>query len=176
MRTPAAVLLSVLALAFAACGGSATADGPPTIAYGRDVCDHCHMIITDARYAAGYTTSDGIPRRFDDLADLVAFGRGHGELDSASVWVHDVGTEAWVAAPEAWFVVGSSPATPMGSGLVAFVERSHAEAHAHDHGGSVRTWDELRRPDPIPGDPPTSPLHEHDTRAPDQHTNHEDDT
>ncbi len=136
--------LAALVLLFwvAACGGGAPADGPPEVRYGEDVCDECHMIINDARFAAAYRTVGGDVRRFDDIGDMVVYYIRTGE-EVAAFWVHDYGTKAWVRAEEAVFVRSPSVQTPMGHGFVAFAGRDDAETFVAQHGGEVMGFEEL---------------------------------
>jgi copper chaperone NosL len=136
-----AVAVAVLALVFASCGSERS--GPPDIAYGRDVCDECHMIISEARYASAYRSADGEDRIFDDIGDMIAFGRERDELVEATAWVHDYDTEAWLDAPDAWFVRADELETPMGGGVVAFATEASANAFAEPRDGEVLGWDEL---------------------------------
>lgn len=124
------------------CGGEDT-DGPPEISYGRDVCDSCGMIISEPRFAAAYRTADGTARRFDDLGDMVATGLESGELEDGRAWVHDFGTEEWIEAPAAIYVLAVGFETPMSRGVVAFADQPAADAHATEVGGEVLSWDEL---------------------------------
>lgn len=136
-------LLVGLVTIVAACGGS-EASGPPEISYGRDVCDECHMIISEARFAASYRL-DGETRKFDDIGDMVVYGLRNEELDDASAWVHDYDTEEWVEAVRATFVRARGLETPMAWGVVAYAEEADAEAFAADVGGEVMGWSELVR-------------------------------
>lgn len=124
------------------CGGE-DPDAPPEISYGRDVCDSCGMIISEARFAAAYRTADGTTRRFDDLGDMVDYGLETSELGGARVWVHDYDTEEWLEAPAATYVLAAGFETPMSRGVVAFSTRAAAEALATDLDGDVLSWDEL---------------------------------
>ncbi len=140
-------LLAVLAalgllLTAAACGSGSPEAKPPEIAYGQDVCDHCGMLISDERFAAGYVTAGGETRRFDDIGDLLAYDAERGE-DVAAYWVHDYDTAGWLRAEDAWFLSTPGVTTPMASGLVAFAERSRADGLAASDGGVVMQWDEL---------------------------------
>lgn len=133
--------VAVLGFLLAACGGSASE--PPEIEYGRDVCVDCGMIIEEPRFAAAYRAGDE-ERLFDEIVDMLVYGVESGELGSAAAWVHDYGTEEWVAAPDAVYVSGPV-ATPMGGGIVAFAEGSDATALAAEVGGDVLTWNDLVR-------------------------------
>jgi len=138
------LLVAIVAIpaAIAGCGGEA-ATGPPDIEYGRDVCDECHMIISEPRFAAAYRDSSGEPSIFDDIGDMVDHGTRAGVLDQVTAWVHDFGTEEWVDAPDAWFVRGSDVETPMAGNIVAFAAEEDARQLAADQGGEVLRWGDL---------------------------------
>lgn len=136
--------MTVLMLLASACAGSAAADGPPEINYGRDLCVNCGMIISEERFAAAYRLPDGTERIFDDLGGLIRHGQETGELDVADVWVHDYETEEWVAAEDAHFIVTRSVATPMAFGIVSFGDEARAAGFAHGLDASVVSWAAVR--------------------------------
>ena len=119
-----------------ACGSAVQYDQPPEMRYGEDVCDQCNMIISEARYAAAYYTQSGEVRRFDGVGELSRYLLKHQE-ETASIWVHDYETEAWLAAEQAYYVIGPELQTPMGDGAVALGERERANALAAQVGGEV---------------------------------------
>ncbi len=130
------------AMVLAGCG-SADATGPPEINYGRDICIECGMSIDDARFAAAYRLEDGTEKRFDDLGGLIIHARDAGELEDATVWVHDFETEDWVDAPDAYYVPTLAMTSPMGHGILAFADRARAMQFAHDVGGEMLAWDKV---------------------------------
>ena len=143
-RAAVAALASVLmaGLSAAACGGS-DPNAPPKLNYGRDVCVECGMIISEARFAAAYRLAGGKERRFDDVGDMVVYGRKTGDLDKAKAWVHDYRTRRWLDARKAWYVAGDAVDTPMGRGVVAFAKRSAAADFARERQGTVLDWNGL---------------------------------
>ena len=44
---------------------------PPDIAYGKDPCANCGMLINDPRFAAAYVTRNGQARLFDDIGCMI---------------------------------------------------------------------------------------------------------
>lgn len=150
------VLCALIAVVAVACGGESKA-GPPEIHYGRDACDQCHMIISEARYAAAYRDRNGDPFVFDDIGDMALHATKAGVADSMTAWVHDYNTEKWIEAKPAWYV-RSSIQTPMGHGIVAFGTDAAAQEFAAEHDGTVLRWAELMRQDGGDGThPATSP-------------------
>lgn len=139
LRGMLAFTVVAVLLGLSACS-SGTASGPPEINYGRDVCDQCHMIISEARYAAAYRNAKGEPFVFDDIGDMMShLGPSNGD-DAANAWVHDYGSEEWIDVTDAWFVHSTDIETPMGGGTVAFTDRSDAERFAEENDGEVIEW------------------------------------
>ncbi len=143
MRTKAIALALVVlvAAAVAGCGDTAAASEAPEINYGRDICIECGMIIDDPRFAAAYRTADGTEKKFDDLGGLILTGREEGVLDDAQVWVSDFDEKELIDGRTAYFVPTLGVASPMGHGILAFGDKSRAEAMATELDGEVLTWD-----------------------------------
>lgn len=133
-------LVMALALVAAACG-TAQAAGPPDIKYGRDVCIRCGMIVSEARFAAAYTTPEGEKLAFDDIGDLLMYQRETQDpIDTDEAWVHDYETEGWVTVEDAFFVPTLSVMTPMGHSIISFADETRATAFAADVDGEVILW------------------------------------
>jgi nitrous oxide reductase accessory protein NosL len=119
VRPPRArrALLAALALFGAACAPD-TATGPGEIAWDRDVCEHCQMIISERRYAAQVRDADRKRlHRFDDLGCALLWLAGHPSADAgnAELWVLDPGSGDWIDGRAAHYTVGHR--TPMGYGF-----------------------------------------------------------
>jgi nitrous oxide reductase accessory protein NosL len=99
------------------------------------------MIVDDPRFAAAYRLDDGTEKIFDDLGGLIVKGRERGDLSEADVWVSDFDDEALIEAKTAYFVPTLGVVSPMGHGILAFSDRSRAEATATDLDGEVIRWD-----------------------------------
>lgn len=124
------------------CGGGADAQSPPEILYGRDTCRECMMIVSEARYAAGYTDADGLPVAFDDVGCMVRFVNEKGRPPHV-LWVADYNNGEWVRAASAWFVQSGDIATPMGSGIVAVSSESSARELAAERSGTILAFGKL---------------------------------
>jgi copper chaperone NosL len=142
------VLLLVFALAVGACAEGQTVVEPPVVRYGEDRCAHCGMIISDARFAAGFLYEVGEGRYksviFDDIGDMVHYA---GEQDGQTIrawYVHDYATEEWLDARQAHYVVSEEIQSPMGYGVAAFDTRAAAEALAAEKNGDVLDWQALQ--------------------------------
>jgi copper chaperone NosL len=136
------LLLGAAALTLTACGGAAGAADPPKIAYGKDACARCRMIISEERLAAGLVAAGGAKTLFDDIGELVATVQEEGR-DRRRVWVHDYETRAWMDGTTASYVASADVMTPMGTGVVAFTERARADEFAGAHGTTAMSWDDI---------------------------------
>jgi copper chaperone NosL len=141
-------LLLMLVLLVGACAEGQTVVEPPVIRYGEDRCAHCGMIISDARFAAGYLYEIGEGRYqsviFDDIGDMVHYAA---EQDSQTIrawYVHDYASEEWLDAPRAHYVVSEEIQSPMGYGIAAFDTLAAAEALAVERNGDVIDWQALQ--------------------------------
>lgn len=136
--------LLLVSLFIMGCSSDRSLDTPPDIRYGEDICDQCRMIISEARFAAGYVTTQGTERRFDDIGDMLLFHTKHAE-DVAVFWVHDYDTEEWIRADQAFFVLSKALHTPMGHGVVATRTQSRATEIATRTKGVVLSFADLQK-------------------------------
>lgn len=112
-------VLMVLAVALAACGGSA--NGPEPIHYDRDTCEQCRMIISDSRFAAEVRDADGVLHRFDDPGGAIVWMAAH-HVDpaKAGVWVMNVRDgKTWLDAHKAYFAPMQTTPMDYGYGAIA---------------------------------------------------------
>jgi copper chaperone NosL len=142
------ILLLVLAMLVGACAEGQTVVEPPVIRYGEDRCAHCGMIISDARFAAGYLYEVGEGRYqsviFDDIGDMVHYAAEQDGQTIRAWYVHDYASEAWLDALQAHYVVSEEIQSPMGYGVAAFDTVAAAEALAVEKNGGVIDWRALQ--------------------------------
>lgn len=112
------ILLLALAT-FAAC--TKPVSGPEKIVFGRDMCEMCRMIISDAHYAAEVRGgADKKLYKFDDLGDAVHWLsiQPWAEEAATEFWVMDSETgEDWLDAYSAFYI--QDVLTPMDYGIAA---------------------------------------------------------
>jgi len=155
MRRAAVPLLSVLLLA--AC------DEAPTVATVPDPLEptreaigyYCNMIVVDHIGPKGqaFLTDRAEPIWFTSVRDTIAFTMLPEEpRNIAAVYVNDIGRTdwdrpsagAWVAAREAWYVIGSPMRGGMGAPeAVPFGDRAAADQFAGTHGGTVVAFGDI---------------------------------
>ena len=85
-------MLAMAALVLHACGPP---EGPQPIAWDREPCAHCRMLISDAAFAAQLHTEDGTVESFDDPGCLFA------RLDARqprvhALWFHHLREDRWL--------------------------------------------------------------------------------
>jgi copper chaperone NosL len=151
MRPVLSVILMLMIVSLlGACGGKAVdPDKPPQIVYGEDVCDQCHMIISDERFAAGLVveTAPGEyeSRIFDDIGNMFTYAVQNGtDLSVITYWVHDYNSQEWIEARSAHFVRSEGIHTPMGYGVIAVKQQPEAEALAQEWEGEVLSFEQVR--------------------------------
>ena len=103
-----------------------------------DMCSFCKMAISEKQFAAEIVTDDERVLKFDDVGCLLRHRQRAGDNDRpAAIFVTDHDSRQWLKAEAAFFVRSKTVKTPMGSGIVAFSDRSKAE------NGAVR-FEELK--------------------------------
>jgi nitrous oxidase accessory protein len=119
--------------------------GPAPIAYGTATCAHCHMTITDPRFAAELETRKGLIYVFDDPACLAAFVESGNAAETRALWVSDfLHPEGMLPADSAVYLQSDSLATPMGSHLAALRPGPAADSLATRLNGLLLSWTDVR--------------------------------
>ena len=132
-----------LALALGCC-----APAVRPIPYGTEPCAHCHMVITDRRFAAELVSRKGRAWFFDDPACLAAFyaSAAVSPGNVALVAVNDFVTpDSTLDARTATYLETGRVQTPMGGGVIALRNGREADSVQAALGGSFLTWDQLRQ-------------------------------
>jgi len=100
--------------------------GPEAVAYDRDACERCRMLISDPRFAAEVRLpGEGRVHKFDDLGDALAWLAERpprvtppGRKDAGTeIWVRDADQDRWLDATRASYSRGAK--TPMNFGFAA---------------------------------------------------------
>ena len=133
---------ALLALALVCC-----APAVRPIPYGTEPCAHCHMVISDRRFAAELVSRKGRAWFFDDPTCLATFYVS-GDVkpeDVALIVVNDFVTpDSTLDARAASYLQTPRVETPMGGGIIALRAGREADSVQAALGGSFLTWDQLR--------------------------------
>lgn len=136
-------ILFCAGLLFAAGCGPKSSGGAPEIAFGKDACGRCGMIVSEARFASGYRDARGESVAFDDLGEAFeAVGNDGGLLPK--MYVAGMDDLKWLPMSEAHYVRVKGFATPMGSGIAAFSTAEQAGAFSSAHGSPVKSFAEMQ--------------------------------
>jgi copper chaperone NosL len=140
----------VLAAALGVLGGAGCTpgEGPHPIAYDREPCSHCRMLISEPRFAAQLETREGVVESFDDPGCLLAALAARSS-EVHALWFHHVREDRWLDAAHVAFE--ETQGTPMGYGLGAVAAGtpgalSLAAASAHVAERAARLGGEEGRP------------------------------
>ena len=136
-------LLFIFYFLLVACAQQPSEPQPPDIAYGRDICDSCGMIISDARFAAATILADGKGLKFDDPGEMLAYHARRQEIKVRAWFVHDYVSQKWIPGQDAFYVIAPEVKSPMGTGTAAFSNRAEADAFAARLNVKAMTFDEV---------------------------------
>ena len=134
-----------------ACAPQSSEPKPPEIAYGRDMCDACGMIIGEPRFAAATLLTDGKTLKFDDAGEMFSYHTRHPELNVRVWFVHDYNSQAWINGHTAFYVMSADIKSPMASGVAAFADQPSAQAFASRLNAQVLTFDQVMVARPMMG-------------------------
>ncbi len=125
-------------------------EGPPEVRLGRVECAECGMLISEDRCSSALLVErDGAREylNYDDLGCMLDDERdGLGGAAVVDRFARDYGSRAWVRADAAAFLFSEDQSlhTPMGSGIVAFLARSDADAVRGKHAGALHDYASLQ--------------------------------
>lgn len=109
----------VLIACIAALGLASCTAKPQAIVSGDDHCEHCHMVISDSRFAGEVITAKGRVFKFDSISCLLRyFAKEKNNLKQILVADY-FKPEVLLEAEKARFLVGSRINGPMGPGPIA---------------------------------------------------------
>lgn len=153
-------LLAFAILLLAACNDEPRTT-PPPIAMNEDALGHycqMHILDHDGPKAQIHLSGYPMPIWFSQVRDGLAYIKlGERSADITAFYVNDMGkapdwtqpgTDNWLAAESAYYVVGSDAVGSMGAPeLVPFGRPADAESFARRRGGTVKTFVEISQHD-----------------------------
>lgn len=90
---------------------------PQLIIYGKDVCAHCHMVISDQRFGAQIVTAKGKVFAFDSVNCLHGYSHSHSLQEHRVFFIDSLQKDHWLPAEETIFIPMPQLRSPMGAGL-----------------------------------------------------------
>lgn len=136
-----ASLAALFCLFFAGC----EKQGPVPFHWGEDACHFCKMTLVEKGFAAQRINAKGKIYKYDAIECALGDAEARPLQAGERLFVSDRSRpEAPPAeAPTAHFLKGGSIASPMGSGLAAFLTRDSALAFQGRLGGDLVEWNRL---------------------------------
>jgi len=119
---------------------------PKIIAYGKDHCHFCDMIVVDKTHAAQYVTKKGKAYVFDTVECLVSKINAENNEDLMSfILVTDYSNPGvLVDANKAMYLISEKIKSPMGANLSAFSSKKNALKAVDTFGGELFTWSKIK--------------------------------
>ena len=115
---------------------------PKPIHYNLDVCEYCHMVITDVRYGTETLTSKGKAYKFDSVECLIDYCKEnkpnvHQHLVTCYGEPHSL-----YDAKNTWVIKCNAMPSPMGRYLTAFKSKQEADEIVEEKGGIVMSFED----------------------------------
>jgi copper chaperone NosL len=137
----AVLLTTVISLFFLSC----TIEESP-IEYGKDACHFCKMNIVDKQHAAEIVTKKGKAIKYDAIECMMSDIKERNETDIGLFLMTDYSSPGkLVNATSAHYLISENLPSPMGANLSGFVNKDTAESTLREKGGTLYTWDELKK-------------------------------
>lgn len=145
MRNPSGTLkVAVAAMAIVLMG--CAAGGPVNIRFGKDLCDHCKMVIMDQKFGGEIITSKGKCYRFDDTKCIVAFSKGDKKDDASTIYLLDYyGKGGFILLDSAYLMTSPELHSPMGGNVAAFRDEASRQKAIQSLGGTILATSELMK-------------------------------
>jgi copper chaperone NosL len=120
--------------------------GPQPIAYGKDACYFCKMVISDQRFGAELITDKHKIYKFDDTHCIASFLKANflAKEQVASVYLVDFSQkEKLIKAEESFLLRSEELRSPMGGNVAAFAAEDSMTKFNKELNGSVIKWNEV---------------------------------
>lgn len=118
---------------------------PSPIQYGKDVCAHCMMLISDSRFGSEILTQKGKSYKFDSIECMIHF-LASGKVEEKNI--HSFLTTDYtkpgflIDASAAHFLISPDLQSPMGANLVAFEQQSIRDEFYEKNTGKQLNWNQ----------------------------------
>jgi copper chaperone NosL len=120
--------------------------GPQPIAYGKDACQFCRMVISDERFGAELITDKHKIYKFDDTHCIASFLKSNSlhKEQVASIYLVDFSQKGMLIKAEESFLLRSEALrTPMGGNVAAFAVEDSMIKFNKEINGAVIKWSEV---------------------------------
>jgi copper chaperone NosL len=115
-------ILGIAALVLWGCSSE-----PKPIHYNLDVCEFCHMVITDTRYGTEILTDKGKAYKFDSFECLIDYTKEKQPHVGQYLVTDFNNPKELVAAEQTWVIKNEAMPSPMGRYLTVFSSQEAAK-------------------------------------------------
>jgi copper chaperone NosL len=146
MVTTRLIRLSLLLGLLTALGTAGCSEGAREIHVGTDVCDQCHMTVSQEGFASQLVTDRGRSYVFDSVECMAEFVNREGvpRDQVRSLWVSNFSAPGtWLRAEDARFLRSLELRSPMGMGLSAHASDEAVGELRSEFGGELLSWEQV---------------------------------
>ncbi|HEX7366450.1 MAG TPA: nitrous oxide reductase accessory protein NosL [Pelobium sp.] len=132
---------SLLILLIAACGKTE----PEAIIYGKDVCEHCKMVIADEKYGAEIITNKGKIFKFDSAECLMDLVSEQGKVDTSGAQllvINFAKPATFIDGRTAFYLKDKQYQSPMGGNIAPFNNEMLADNNQLSSDAEILTFNE----------------------------------
>lgn len=119
---------------------------PQEIAYGKDVCAHCKMVISDPKFGAEMITKKGKVYKFDSaecLMDFISEEQHQAQSTDAQLLVINFAKpQTFIDAKTAFYLKDKGYKSPMGGGIAPFETEMLADNNQISPDAKILTFEE----------------------------------
>lgn len=120
---------------------------PEPINFGKDICEHCKMVISDEKFGGEIITSKGKIYKFDSAECLVDYKTENNEkLDNDATQflvINFARPGDFIPAKETFYLNDKEYQSPMGANIAPFTDKMLAENNTISPDAKILTWDEF---------------------------------
>jgi copper chaperone NosL len=120
--------------------------GPQPIAYGKDGCHFCKMVISDQRFGAEVITDKNKIYKFDDTHCAVSFLKSNSlkPEEIAAVYLADFSKQgSLIKAGDCFLFASEELKSPMGGNVAAFTAEDSMKKYRQQMNGIILNWNQI---------------------------------
>lgn len=117
------------------------------IKYGKEQCDNCSMIISDARFGSELLTNKGKVYKFDSAECLTFFLKDSAKIKQDNIHsmfvTNFLEPNSFIETSQANFLITEKIPSPMGANLSAYKSRDEAISQQQKFGGDIFSFEKV---------------------------------
>ena len=116
---------------------------PEPIQFGRDSCEHCHMVIVDPQFGGELVTQKGRIYKFDSLSCLLNYYENMNETPAQIFAVDYLHSGALIDVHAAHFMIAEQIHGPMGPTPIASTDLAGLQTLVEKIKGEITNWSKI---------------------------------